>query len=81
MRRVFLFPRYQRDVSTLLNQEEQDEMERHIADDPERHPLIVGGSGMRKGTLETPWHRQKWRLSSYLLLRASGCGLFHCNLC
>jgi len=29
-------------------------MERHIADDPERHPLIVGGSGMRKARWKRP---------------------------
>ncbi|SPF34872.1 RelE-like cytotoxic translational repressor of toxin-antitoxin stability system [Candidatus Sulfopaludibacter sp. SbA4] len=48
MRHLFLFPRYQRDAAKLLDAKEQDEMERHIADDPERHPLIPGGSGMRK---------------------------------
>jgi hypothetical protein len=31
-----------------LDEREQDQMDRHIADDPERHPLISGGSGMRK---------------------------------
>jgi len=29
-------------------------MERHIADDPERHPLIPGGSGMRKARWAQP---------------------------
>jgi len=48
MRHLFLFPRDQRDAAKLLDAKEQDEMERHIADDPERHPLIPGGSGMRK---------------------------------
>ena len=48
MRRLFLLPRYQRDAAKLLEEREQDEMERHSADDPERHPLITGGSGMRK---------------------------------
>jgi hypothetical protein len=48
MRRLFLFPRYQRDAAKLLDDREQDEMERHIAEAPERHPLISGGSGMRK---------------------------------
>jgi len=42
LRRLFLFPRYQRDAAKLLGAKEQDEMERHIADDPERHPLIPG---------------------------------------
>jgi hypothetical protein len=32
MRRLFLLPRYQRDAARLL-----DEMERHIAEAPERH--------------------------------------------
>jgi len=32
----------------LLDVKEQDEMERQIADAPERHPLIPGSSGMRK---------------------------------
>jgi len=54
MRRLFLFPRYQRDVSKLLDAREQDEMERHIADDPERHPRIPGGSGMRKARWARP---------------------------
>src|ERR1017187_4120103 len=48
MRRLFLFPRYQREAARLLDATEQDEMERHIADDSERHPRIPGGSGMRK---------------------------------
>jgi mRNA-degrading endonuclease RelE of RelBE toxin-antitoxin system len=48
MRRLFLLPRYRRDAARLLDAKEQDEMERHIADDPERHPLIPGGSGMRQ---------------------------------
>ena len=48
MRRLFLLPRYVRDAARLLDEKGQDEMERHIADDPERHPLIPGGSGMRK---------------------------------
>jgi hypothetical protein len=48
MRRLFLFPRYQRDAARLLDAEDRDEMERHIAEDPERYPRIQGGSGMRK---------------------------------
>jgi mRNA-degrading endonuclease RelE of RelBE toxin-antitoxin system len=48
MRRLFLLPRYARDAARLLDVKGQDEMERHIADDPERHPLIPGGGGMRK---------------------------------
>jgi hypothetical protein len=48
MRRLFLFPRYQRDAAKYLDAGDQDEMECHIADDPERYPLIPGGSGMRK---------------------------------
>jgi hypothetical protein len=48
VRRLFLFPRYQRDAAKFLDAKAQDEMERHIADDPERHPLIPGSSGMRK---------------------------------
>jgi len=48
MRRLFLLPRYERDAARLLDEREQDEMERHIAEAPERHPLISGGSGMRK---------------------------------
>jgi hypothetical protein len=46
--RLFLLPRYQREAAKLLNAEDQDEMERQIADDPERHPRIPGGGGMRK---------------------------------
>jgi hypothetical protein len=38
----------------LLNEREQDEMERHIAEAPERHPLISGGSGMRKARWARP---------------------------
>ena len=54
MRCLFLFPRYQRDAAKLLGVKEQDEMERHIAEDPERHPLISGGSGMRKARWVRP---------------------------
>jgi mRNA-degrading endonuclease RelE of RelBE toxin-antitoxin system len=54
MRRLFLFPRYQREVARFLGPGEQDEMERHIADDPERHPRIPGGSGMRKARWARP---------------------------
>src|ERR1035441_8503757 len=54
MRRLFLLPRYQRDVAKLLDAKEQDEMEHHIADDPERHPRIPGGSGMRKARWARP---------------------------
>jgi len=54
MRRLFLLPRYQREVANLLDPGEQDEMERHIADDPERHPHIPGGSGMRKARWARP---------------------------
>ena len=48
MRRLFLLPRYQREAARLLDAKVQDEMGRHIADDPERHPRIAGGGGMRK---------------------------------
>ena len=44
MRRLFLFPRYQRDAARLLDAKEQDDMEGHIADDSERHPRIPGGA-------------------------------------
>jgi hypothetical protein len=54
VRRLFLLPRYQRDVAKLLDADEQDEMERQIAGDPERHPLIPGGSGMRKARWARP---------------------------
>jgi mRNA-degrading endonuclease RelE of RelBE toxin-antitoxin system len=54
MRRLFLLPRYQRDAARLLDEREQDQMERHIADDPERHPLIAGGGGMRKARWARP---------------------------
>jgi mRNA-degrading endonuclease RelE of RelBE toxin-antitoxin system len=54
MRRLFLFPRYQRDAARLLDEWEQDQMERHIAEAPERHPLISGGSGMRKARWARP---------------------------
>jgi len=54
MRRLFLFPRYQRDAARLLDAKEQDEMEGHIADAPERHPRIPGGSGMRKARWARP---------------------------
>ena len=54
MRHLFLLPRYQRDAARLLDEREQDEMERHIADAPERHPLISGGSGMRKARWARP---------------------------
>jgi hypothetical protein len=37
-----------------LGAKDQDEMERSIADDPERHPLIPGGSGMRKARWARP---------------------------
>ena len=53
-RRLFLLPRYRCDAAKLLDAGEQDEMERHIADDPERHPLIPGGSGMRKARWAQP---------------------------
>jgi hypothetical protein len=35
-----IFPRYQRDAAKLLDATEHDEMERQVADDPERHQLI-----------------------------------------
>jgi mRNA-degrading endonuclease RelE of RelBE toxin-antitoxin system len=54
MRRLFLLPRYQRDAARLFDAKEQDEMEGHIADDPERHPRIPGGSGMRKARWARP---------------------------
>jgi putative transcriptional regulator len=54
MRRLILFPRHQRDAARLLEATEQDEMERHIANDRERHPLISGGSGMRKARWARP---------------------------
>jgi hypothetical protein len=38
----------------LLAAREQDEMERHIAEGPERHPLISGSSGMRKARWALP---------------------------
>ena len=46
MRRLFLFPRYQRDAARLLDAKEQDEME--------RHPRIPGGGGMRKARWGRP---------------------------
>jgi mRNA-degrading endonuclease RelE of RelBE toxin-antitoxin system len=48
LRRLFPLPRDQREAARLLNAGDRDEMERHIADDPERHPRIPGGSGIRK---------------------------------
>jgi mRNA-degrading endonuclease RelE of RelBE toxin-antitoxin system len=54
MRRLFLLPRYQREAARLLDARDQDEMERHIADDPERHPRIPGASGMRKARWARP---------------------------
>ncbi len=54
VRRLILLPRYQREVAKLLDPEEQDAMECHIADDPERHPRIPGGSGMRKARWARP---------------------------
>src|SRR2546425_1279622 len=54
VRRLFLLPRYQRDAERLLSAEEQDEMERHIANDPEGQPVIPGGSGMRKARWARP---------------------------
>ncbi|HMD70470.1 MAG TPA: type II toxin-antitoxin system RelE/ParE family toxin [Bryobacteraceae bacterium] len=54
MRRLFLLPRYQRDVARLLGAKERDEMERSIADAPERHPVIAGGGGMRKARWALP---------------------------
>jgi len=56
VRRLFLLPRYQRDAARLLGAKEQDEMERYIADDPERHPPIPGGHGMRKARWALPGH-------------------------
>jgi hypothetical protein len=51
LRRLFLLPRYQREAARLLDARDQDEMERHIAEDPERHPRIPGGAvcGRRGG--------------------------------
>jgi mRNA-degrading endonuclease RelE of RelBE toxin-antitoxin system len=49
-----MLPRYERDAPKLLDEKEQDEMERHIADDPERHPRIPGGGGMRKAHWARP---------------------------
>jgi len=34
-------------------------MEHHIADDPERHPLVPGGSGMRKARWARPGHGKR----------------------
>ncbi|HEY1206983.1 MAG: hypothetical protein ABSH46_21915 [Bryobacteraceae bacterium] len=76
MRRLFLLPRYQRDAAKLLDEKEQDEMERHIADDLERHPRIPGGGGMRKA--RWAW-QERWRAGD-LLLRGSGRGLLHRRL-
>jgi hypothetical protein len=59
VRRLFLFPRYQRDATELLGAKEQDEMERHIADDPERYPVIPGSSGMRKARWARPGHGKR----------------------
>jgi mRNA-degrading endonuclease RelE of RelBE toxin-antitoxin system len=59
MRRLFLFPRYQRDAAKLLDEREQDAMERNIADDPERHPRISGGGGMRKARWARPGHGKR----------------------
>jgi hypothetical protein len=59
MRRLFLLPRYQRDVAKLLDAAEQDEMERHIANAPERHPRIPGGGGMQKARWASRGHGKR----------------------
>ena len=59
MRRLFLLPRYQRDVAKLLDPAEQDEMERYIADAPERHPRLPGGGGMQKARWARPGHGKR----------------------
>jgi hypothetical protein len=75
VRRLFLFPRYQRDAAKLLSPGEQDEMERHIADDPERHPRIPGGSGMRKARWSRRGSGKRGRL------RSSGRNILYRRVC
>jgi hypothetical protein len=81
MRRLFLFPRYQRDAAKLLDAKEQDEMERHIADDPEHHPRIPGGSGMRKARWARPGSGKRGGVRVILLLRRSGRSILHRCVC
>jgi hypothetical protein len=81
VRRWFLFPRYQRDAARLLDAKEQDEMVRHIADDPERHPRIPGRKRYAEGAVGTsrPWET-RWRAGD-LLLRRFGLGVLHRRIC
>jgi hypothetical protein len=54
MRRLILTSMYSRRAAKLLEAEEQDEMEQHIAADPERHPVIPGTGGVRKARWARP---------------------------
>ncbi|OFW41516.1 MAG: hypothetical protein A3J28_15480 [Acidobacteria bacterium RIFCSPLOWO2_12_FULL_60_22] len=39
---------YEKRVGKILRHEEQEAMELHVADNPERHPLVPGTGGVRK---------------------------------
>ena len=80
MRRLFLLPRYQRNAAKLLVTEDQDEMERHIAEAPERHPLIPGGSGMRKARWARP-ERGKSGGRVIYYFAAPERSVLHCGIC
>jgi hypothetical protein len=45
---------YERRVGKVLRREERLPMELHVADDPERHPIVAGTGGIRKAR----WGRQ-----------------------
>ena len=81
MRRLFLFPRYQRDAARLFDAKEQDEMEGHIADDPERHPRIPGGSGMRKARWARPGRGKRGGVRVIYYFAASGLSVLHRRIC
>jgi len=77
---LFLLPRYQREAARLLEATERDEMERHIANDPERHPLISGGSGMRKARWARPARGKSGGRVIYYFA-APERSVLHCGIC
>jgi hypothetical protein len=80
MRRLFPLPRYARDAARLLDAKGQDEMERHVADDPERYPLIPGGTGMRKARWAGSGRGKSGGVRVNLLFRGAGRRVLHCGV-
>ncbi len=54
MRRVIRSSRYERAAKRLLPPSVKQELEKSIAADPERHPLVAGTGGFRKARWRRP---------------------------